>query len=490
MGKQGYATLNVTVQKLTNTLIFDRGSMEKLHTPMHGSQPWNKHDDPKSRFEKIITASTFQTFFNTLSNGGFLLFMSAVLALVWSNINPEGYGHFWHKELTISLGKGGISHSLAHWVNDALMTFFFFTVGLEIKREMLVGGLSDMRKASLPVAAAFGGMMLPALIYFFIVGRGAGASGWGIPMATDIAFSLAVLSTLGKRVPFGIRLFLTTFAIADDLGAILVIAIFYTPQIYLWYLAGAAGVCCILFLLNRLNILTPMAYALVGVVLWFMIANSGLHATITGVLVAMFVPAKGKLNTDFFLHIVRHHLGDIRCENGVCGYTIMENRQHLEAVHGIYQACHLIETPLQNMEHAMEHWIAYLILPLFALANAGIVLGNLDIGSALMDPVTLGVTFGLFLGKPVGIILFTWLATKLLRVELLDGVTWPMVFGAGFLGGIGFTMSLFISALSFSQPILQEYAKIGIIMGSVLGGTSGYLLLWWVGKGQRGSKPE
>ncbi len=424
--------------------------MEQLHPPIHGSNPMYKQDDPKSRFEKIITASTFQTFFNTLSNGGFLLFTAAVLALLWSNITPEGYEHFWHRELTISFGKKGISHSLAHWVNDALMTFFFFTVGLEIKREMLVGGLSDMKKAALPVAAAFGGMMVPAMIYFALVGRGEGASGWGIPMATDIAFSLAVLSTLGKKVPFGIRLFLTTFAIADDLGAILVIALFYTPQIHLLYLAKAAGVCGFLFLMNKMRVHTPMVYALVGAVLWFMIANSGLHATITGVLVAMFVPARGKLNTDFFLHIVRHHLGDIKCENGVCGYTIMQNRQHLEAVHGIYQACHLIETPLQNMEHAMEHWIAYLILPLFALANAGIVLGNLDIGAAL----------------------------------LLDGVTWPMVVGAGFLGGIGFTMSLFISALSFPQPLLQEYAKIGIIMGSVLGGVSGYLVLWWNGKNQ------
>ncbi len=454
--------------------------MEKINIPMHDSRP--PQDDPKPQVEKIITTSAFQTFFNTISNGGFLLFAAAVLALIWSNLSPEGYAHFWHQEVTLSFGNQGLSHSLAHWVNDALMTFFFFTVGLEIKREMLVGGLSDVKKAALPVAAALGGMVVPALIYFFIVGTGAGASGWGIPMATDIAFSLAVLSTLGKRVPFGIRLFLTAFAIADDLGAILVIALFYTPQIHLSYLAGAAGICVILFILNKAWVRNPLIYMVMGGFLWFMIGHSGLHATITGVLVAMFVPAKGKFNTDVFLRMVRDRLNDITCESGDCGHSIMENQQHLEAVHGIYQACHWIETPLQNMEHAMERWIAYLVMPLFALANAGIVLGGLDIGAALLDPVTLGVTLGLFLGKPVGITLFTWIATKILRVELLGGITWPMVMGAGFLGGIGFTMSLFISALSFPGAHLQEYAKIGIILGSILGGVSGYLLLWWSGR--------
>jgi NhaA family Na+:H+ antiporter len=303
------------------------------------------------------------------------------------------------------------------------------------------------------------------------------SSGWGIPMATDIAFSLAVLSTLGKRVPFGIRIFLTAFAIADDLGAILVIALFYTPEIHLSYLGAAAMVCVGLFLLNRVWDRAPLPYVILGVVLWFFIAHSGLHATITGVLVAMFIPARGKYNTDVFLKMVRERLEGIRCLDGDCGYTIMENRRHLEAVQGISGACARVETPLQKMEHAMEPWIAYLILPLFALANAGVVLEELDLGLALFHPVTLGVAAGLSLGKPVGIVLFTWLATRIMKVELIGGVTWPMVAGVGFLGGIGFTMSLFIGALSFTEPLYQEYAKMGIIIGSAVGGVCGYLLL-------------
>ncbi|WP_163335832.1 Na+/H+ antiporter NhaA [Desulfopila sp. IMCC35008] len=451
--------------------------MEKTRIPMYKDGPPQNQVSPEPFVAKLITTSAFQSFFNTISNGGFLLFAAACVAFIWSNVSPQGYLHFWHQEFAIHIGSAVFSHSLAHWVNDALMTFFFFTVGLEIKREMLVGGLSDIRKAILPVAAAVGGMVVPAIVYWLFTSGGEGTSGWGIPMATDIAFSLAVLSTLGKRVPFGIRIFLTAFAIADDLGAIMVIALFYTPQIHLTYLAGASAVCLLLFLLNRFWVRTPLAYVAVGLLLWVLIAHSGLHATITGVIVAMFIPAKGKFNTDVFMRLVRERLEDIRCKGEACGYTIMENRKHLDAVHGIHQACLKLETPLQRMEHGMEPWIAYLVLPLFALANGGVVLGDLDLQVALLHPVTIGVAVGLGLGKPVGIVLFTWLATKIMRVDLIDGVSWSMITGAGFLGGIGFTMSLFIAALSFDQPVFQEYAKIGIIAGSIFGGIAGYVLL-------------
>lgn len=452
--------------------------MEKLDIPVHEDQVPQDQISPEPLVAKIITTSVFQGFFNTISNGGFLLFAAACMAFIWSNISPEGYAHFWHQELSLNVGGKGLSHSLAHWVNDALMTLFFFTVGLEIKREMLVGGLSDPKKAVLPVAAAAGGMIVPAFIYFLFNGfDGAGASGWGIPMATDIAFSLAVLSTLGSRIPFGIKIFLTAFAIADDLGAILIIALFYSPEIHLNYLGGAAAVCGVLFLFNRVWLRTPIVYVIPGIVLWYMVAHSGLHATITGVVVAMFIPARGKFNTDVFMRMVSERLEGIRCHGEACGYTIMENRKHLEAVQAINTACSKVETPLQKMEHAMEPWIAYLVLPLFALANAGVVMADIDIQRALLHSVTLGVAVGLALGKPVGILLFTWLATKLLKVELIQGVTWTMVFGAGLLGGIGFTMSLFIAALSFSEPLFQEYAKMGIIIGSFIGGVCGYLLL-------------
>ncbi|PID45363.1 MAG: Na+/H+ antiporter NhaA [Proteobacteria bacterium] len=453
--------------------------MEKINLPMHDDQPRLNHENPESVVTKIIGTTAFQNFFNTISNGGFLLITAACMAFVWSNLDAEGYNHFWHTDLAITIGSGSLSHSLAHWVNDALMTLFFFTVGLEIKREMLVGGLSDPRKAALPVAAAIGGMLVPALIYFIFNGGSDSSSGWGIPMATDIAFSLAILSTLGSRIPFGIRLFLTAFAIADDLGAILVIAFFYTPTINLSYLAGAAVICVGLFIMNRLWVRTPIAYVVLGMILWFLIAHAGLHATITGVIVAMFIPARSKYNTDVFLKMVRERLDKIHCDGDDCGYTIMINRAHLEAVHSIHSACCQVETPLQKMEHALEPWIAYMILPLFALANAGVVMSELDLQIALLHPVTIGVTLGLLLGKPVGITFFTWLATKILGVNLINNVTWPMIVGVGFLGGIGFTMSLFIGALSFTTPVYQEYAKLGIIIGSITGALFGYLMLYF-----------
>ena len=451
--------------------------MEKTNIPMYSDPVPEDQISPESIVTKVISTSAFQSFFNTISNGGFLLLAAAIIAFIWSNFSPEGYANFWHRELTITIGEASLSYSLAHWVNDGLMTLFFFTVGLEIKREMLVGGLSDPRKAALPVAAALGGMVFPALVYVVFNWGSDSMSGWGIPIATDIAFSLAILSTLGNRVPLGIRIFLTAFAIADDLGAILVIALFYTPEIHLSYLAAGAVVCLLLFALNRLWVKAWIPWIVLGVILWFLVAGSGLHATITGVILSMFIPARSRYNTDLFMRMVREKLDSMTCEGDNCGYTIMVNRSHLEAVHGINMACDEVETPLQKMEHALEPWIAYLILPLFALANSGVVLGSLNIGTMVLHPVTLGVSIGLAVGKPIGITLFTWLATKILRVDLIQGASWSMITGVGFLGGIGFTMSLFIGGLSFSDPLYQEYAKMGIISGSLIGGVCGYMLL-------------
>lgn len=461
--------------------------MERSGVPMYDGNVPEDQISPESLVTKIIATTAFQNFFNTIANGGFLLLFASIAALLWSNISPEGYAHFWHQEFTLTIGSASLSHSLAHWVNDGLMTLFFFTVGLEIKREMLVGALSDPRRAALPIAAAAGGMIFPALIYWWFNGGASSMSGWGIPIATDIAFSLAILSTLGRRIPFGIRIFLTAFAIADDLGAILVIALFYTPQIHMSYLLGGIGVCAVLFVMNRFWVKNPLGYLVMGLILWYMVAHSGLHATITGVIVSMFIPAKSHYNTDVFMKMVRERLERIKCDGDECGYTIMVNRTHLDAVHSINVACSSVETPLQRMEHAMEPWVAYLILPLFALANAGVVLGALDLGAAATHPVTLGVILGLALGKPVGITLFTWLTTKILRINLITGATWSMILGVGFLGGIGFTMSLFIGALSFTEPVYQEYAKIGIIGGSLISGILGYAVLRWASRNRESS---
>lgn len=428
---------------------------------------------------KIMRTSSFQYFFNKISQAGFLLFASAVVAFVWSNVDAKGYHHFWHQELSFSLGGFILTHSLVHWVNDGLMTIFFLTVGLEIKRELLVGGLSDPKRAALPVAAAFGGMFVPSIIYLGFNWGTATASGWGIPMATDIAFSLAVLSTLGKRVPFGLRLFLTAFAIADDLGAIIVIALFYTPSLNLMALTVAMVFIFGLWVLNRLGIRHSLPYIILCVLLWFAVSKAGLHPTVAGVITAMFIPSTSKYDTDIFLEMVSKRLEKIQCLDGTCGQSVRVNRTHLDAVHEINLACKEVETPLQRLEHSLSSWVGYLVLPLFAIANAGVTLTGMDLSAALTAPVTLGVGMGLVLGKPLGIFIFTFAIARILKTGLLQGTTWTHVLGAGLLGGIGFTMSLFVSGLSFSEPGHLEYAKIGIMLGSTISAIAGYILLRW-----------
>jgi NhaA family Na+:H+ antiporter len=428
---------------------------------------------------KILQTTAYQHFFSKISQSGFLLFGSAIIAFIWSNVNAEGYNHFWHQQVAFSFAGYTLSHTLVHWINDGLMTVFFLTVGLEIKREFLVGGLSDPRRAALPVAAAVGGMVFPALIYLFFNLGTESVSGWGIPMATDIAFSLAVLSTLGKRVPFGIRLFLTAFAIADDLGAIMVIAIFYTPSLNLMALSIAGLITCALWGLNYFGVRHSSVYIFFCIILWFAAAKAGLHPTIAGVVTAMFIPATGRYNTDLFLQMVSKRLEDIKCQDGTCGESILVNRSHQSAVQEIKLSCKAVETPLQLLEHNLSSWVGYLVLPLFAMANAGITLAGLDPTAALFDPITLGISMGLVVGKPLGIIIFTYGIAGILKTDLIQGTSWTQIFGAGLLGGIGFTMSLFISNLSFADALHLEYAKIGIIIGSFISAAAGYALLRW-----------
>jgi len=434
---------------------------------------------PVQVVSKIMRTSSFQYFFTKISQGGFLLFGSAILAFIWSNLASVGYSHFWHQELEFHVGSFVLSHSLIHWVNDGLMTIFFLTVGLEIKREFLVGGLSDPKRAVLPVAAAMGGMVVPALIYVFFNIGSPSIVGWGVPMATDIAFSLAVLSLFGKKIPFGLRLFLTAFAIADDLGAILVIALFYTPSINLSALAVGVLIIVGLWGLNRSGVRLTFPYLILCVLLWFAVSKAGLHSTIAGVVTAMFIPSKGKYDTDIFLQMVSEKLERIRCQGGGCGQSILINRAHLDVVQDIKLACKEVETPLQRLEHGLSSWVGYLILPLFALSNGGVTLVGFDLVAAITDPITMGIFLGLLVGKPVGIFVFTFAVAKVLKTELIQGTTWTQIFGAGLLGGIGFTMSLFISNLSFIGGSSLEYAKIGIMIGSLASACCGYAILRW-----------
>ncbi len=419
----------------------------------------------------------FDRFIKHFASGSYPLFVAAAAALIWANLAPHHYHAFWHTEMSISAGPFQMAKSLAHWIDEALMALFFFSVGLEIKRELLVGVLSSPKAAILPVAAAVGGMLVPAAIYAAINTGLDSLSGWGIPMATDIAFSLAILAMLGARIPFGIKIFLTALAIADDLGAVLVIALFYTPSIVWSYLGWGALFLVLLTAANRAGIRWPVVYGALGIGLWLMVMASGVHATVAGVLVAMFIPASGRYVTDTFLNVTRAHLQRFDCEPGTCGNSIALNRNHLDALLGIEAACNNALPPLQRLEHSLESWIAFVVLPLFALAHAGLPLGGLEIASAAMHPITVGIFLGLALGKVIGITLFTWLSVVLLKTSLGPGLRWGHVVGVGFLGGIGFTMSLFISNLSFQQARYLDYAKLGILSASLTCAIAGFLVL-------------
>lgn len=425
---------------------------------------------------RIIIIGPFQKFFKKIVGSSFPLIIAAISAFVWANLWPASYHSLWHMDLSLSMGSFHMTKSLSHWIDEALMALFFFSVGLEIKREVLVGELATFKKAALPVCAAVGGMLVPALIYAAFNYNSPTSAGWGIPMATDIAFSLAILAILGKRIPIGVRIFLTALAIADDLGAVLVISLFYTQSIAWNYLLIALIFMVALALANFLWIRWTLVYALLGIGVWFTILCSGIHATVAGVIVAMFIPARGRYDTRTFIDRVQAYVEGFECQDE-CGYTIMLNREHQNAVHNIELACHEVETPLQRLEYGINSWVVFLILPLFALANSGIGLHDMNISQSLTHPVSLGIIFGLVIGKPVGISLFTFIATKLLNAPLHAGVRWIHIIGASMLGGIGFTMSLFISGLSFTVPEITEISKLSILLGSIISCVAGLSLL-------------
>jgi NhaA family Na+:H+ antiporter len=337
----------------------------------------------------------------------------------------------------------------------------------------------------LPVMAAIGGMIFPALIYLVFTYNTPYTIGWGIPMATDIAFSLAVLAVLGKKIPFGVRIFLTALAIADDLGAVLVIGLFYTKTVSVHALLVALLFLVLLFLANLLWVRNAIVYALLGMMLWMAVLSSGIHATVAGVLVAMFIPAKGKCETLTFIDRVRLYLNRFECGNrngNECGFSVLLNTDHLNSVRLIEEACHEVETPLQRLGFGIHPWVSYLILPLFALANAGINLTGIPVSESLFHPVSLGIIVGLVIGKPLGILIFTFISVKVLRTELHKGVYWHHLIGAGILAGIGFTMSLLISGLSFDSPVIINIAKLGIITGSTVAALAGLAFLLYANR--------
>jgi len=417
----------------------------------------------------------FDEFTRSKSAGGIVLLAAVVAAMVWAN-SPQSASYFalWETHFSVGFEGAVVDQSLLHWINDGLMAVFFLLVGLEIKREVLVGELASLRAASLPIAAAVGGMVVPALIYTAFNFGGEGAAGWGIPMATDIAFAVGAISLLGRRVPVALKVFLVALAIVDDIGAVLVIAIFYSSDLSLGALGTGLGVVALLVLANLAGVRNPVVYGVLGLVLWFEFLLSGVHATIAGVLLAFTIPARPRIDASEFLQRGRKLL-DIFEQSG--SGSVLENERRGAAVIALEDACEGVETPLQRMEHGLHNWVNFLILPLFAFANAGVALGG-DLAQTFVQPVALGVIFGLLLGKPIGVTLFSWLAVKAGLAALPPGMRWRQIHGAGWLAGIGFTMSLFIASLAFGEGSeLLDQSKTAILSASLLAGAIGFFLL-------------
>ena len=426
------------------------------------------------------TGSVFNigNFIREESLGGILLIFVTIVAMVWANSGLyDLYHHLWHDvKLGFSIGDFELKASLQHWINDGLMAIFFFMVGLEIKREVIAGELSTLKKASLPIAAAAGGMIFPAAIYVIVnSGNPQYLSGWGVPMATDIAFALGLMSLLGKKVPISLKIFLTALAIADDLGAIMVIALFYTESINTSELINAGVFLVILMGANRLGVRRVSFYAIVGFLgVWLSFVFSGVHATIAGVLIALTIPVRTRVSEKQYIEEVCVLVEKFKGESPNESTLLTQKQAHL--VSRIEKLSDQAHTPLQKLEHSLHPVTAYIILPLFALANAGVhIEGN--VAGLLFHPVSLGIIIGLVGGKFIGITVLTRLMVWMKISGLPEGVTWRQIYGAALLAGIGFTMSIFIAGLAFPGEELMQVAKVGIFAASFISAVAGLLLL-------------
>ena len=438
----------------------------------------------ESLFGRIL--SPFEQFLRRTTAGGIVLVISTTIALgLATALGAEVIRDFWERPFSLSAGPGfKLELSWVHWVNDGLMALFFLLVGLELKREVLVGELSSLKDAALPVAAALGGMIVPGLIYAaFNAGSPVASSGWAIPMATDIAFAVGILVLLAWRIPKNLIIFLTALAIADDLGAVLVIAIFYTPNLDLQWLAAAAALLAILVLFNRAGIRNPMPYALAGILLWYALHASGIHATLAGILLALTIPARPAHTPAQFERRVGELQSAFRADrrDDETADDPLSNFRMASIAEAMEQSAVEVQSPLQRIEHSLTPWVTFLVIPIFALANAGIDLGSVAWAHTLSSRVTLGVVTGLVFGKVAGIILFSWIAARLGVARLPSGVRWKHVIGAAWLAGIGFTMSLFIAQLAFADREIVEQAKLGILLGSGISAVVGLCWLYLAG---------
>jgi Na+/H+ antiporter NhaA len=441
----------------------------------HIYAPWER------AFNRVLTP--FEEFIHRQTTSGLLLMGMAIVAIFLANgFLAEAYLHFMHTPVNISIGNWGVNMSLHHWVNDGLMALFFFVVGLELKREIMVGELSDMRQAALPIIAAIGGMIVPALIYLAFNHEADTARGWGIPMATDIAFAVGALVLLAGRVPKALITFLVALAIADDLGAVLVIALFYTQELGLNWLIASMALLAVLLMFNFAGIRKVMPYFVVAILLWYALLQSGVHATLAGVLGAFTVPARSKYDPSLFVERIKVQLERF-IANRQQDDTLMTNEKLYSVVQNLEESVQGVQTPLQRLEHIWHLPVAFIVIPIFALFNAGIPLQFSSLGDTFNHPVMLGVTFGLLFGKFIGITGACLLALRLGVGQLPSGTRFSQIAAVSVLGGIGFTMSIFISELGFAnQPEYLLMAKTGVLVASVLAGLLGFVWLWWLGR--------
>jgi NhaA family Na+:H+ antiporter len=418
----------------------------------------------------------FERFLHSQSSSSIVLILATLTAVAWAN-SPwaDLYVKLSHLDIGTYFNGKQYHLSLDHWVKDGLMTLFFFVVGLEIKREILIGELSSLKKALLPIMAALGGAVVPALIYFFFNPSGPAASGWGVPMATDIAFALGLLALFGKRAPIGLKVFLTALAIVDDLMAVLVIALFYTDQIHFPALFSAVLLLALLALVIRNRIRRPICTFLLSFAVWLCIFLSGIHATIAGVLLAMIIPVKATIDPKRFFSILKQHKTWLKGSK-VTRRSMVADKQQLRAIGQIYLAAEQMIPAGIRLEEHLHPIQAFLILPLFALFAAGVTV-NADTLATFPDSISLGILTGLIIGKQVGIFGFSFLAVKSGWTALPAGVSWGQLWGVSLLGGIGFTMSIFISELAFTESAMIANAKIAIFIASILAGILGYLVL-------------
>ena len=434
--------------------------------------PWEK------AFKKISTP--FEHFIHAQTTTGMILMFMTILALILAN-SPltENYAHFFHTKIDLSIGSWELSHTLHHWINDGLMSIFFFIIGLEIKREISVGELANMKVAMLPILSAIGGMVFPALIYLSITSGIGGSNGWGIPMATDIAFAISVLVLLGKRIPTALVTFLVALAIVDDLGAVLVIALFYTEQIHLLPLALAGASFMVLLAFNRFGIHAILPYFIVGLFLWLFMLESGVHATMAGVIAAMAIPSRPKYTPSTLIDDTRSLLNEYDSYPINDEGELHENQKAI--LRNIQDRIDAVGTPAARLERGLHLPVALIVIPLFALANAGITIDFSSIGEVVLEPVSLGIIAGLIGGKVLGIFGVSWLAIKLKLAKLPKESSMSQIFGVAFLGGIGFTMSIFVADLAFigSEELIFQ-AKVGILLASLLAGFFGYFWLRFI----------